>query len=79
MHPERVAPYLDIDQLPLERQASRVKGISQAVGCGSHGTGQVARNQPQLQRRRLGGRQTLQVVDHPGQSQHLIAQRRQIR
>src|ERR1019366_6132867 len=78
VQPSRVACDLDIGKPPLEADAGRAEGAGEPVGGGRGNVGQVTGYECQLQGGRLRGGQPLQVIDHAGQPQHLVAQRRQL-
>jgi tellurite resistance protein TerC len=78
VQPARVAVDLGRDQLPPQADPGRLEPSGQAVGGRGRQAGQVAGAAVQVQRGGVGGGQILQVGHHPGQPQHLIAQRGQL-
>ena len=78
MHPRRVAPDLNSDQLPPQGDVGSVERIGQPVRGGLRDGGEITRDERELQGSSLRGCEPLQVIDHAGQAQHLVTQRRQV-
>ena len=70
-----IAHGVDFCEAQAEKNARGLEGFGDAVGCVLRDGGKVVRDELELEGGGFGGREPLQIVDHPGQAQCLIAQR----
>ncbi len=77
VHPPLIDDDRRLGQLAVERDRGGLEPAAQAVGRRQRDVGQIARLARQMQHGRVRRRHRLQVVDHAGQPQHLIAERPQ--